>query len=604
VIDDPELIARLLGRGGIPVLTETAVRHLLEQVWNGGALVSDQARPLLSWLRRPGSNIAVLPNGVAARKDERLIRREFRGGSVISIDSPAVADVSDSKGLFALVSDYGLCLLSPDRTLVERAKAAGVLAVLKKGRDAKPSSGKAAQSGPPRVPIGATLSCVQPFEMPGKPSSKSDSPLHVSRPLITGEAIHTPSGKSLRVGEKISEGGEGIIFRLSDPSLVCKVYHEKCRTRLRKQKIELMLSRPVRRPGLCWPEDLALNSSGEFVGYLMPKAEGRQMQTAMFIRPVLEKSFPAWQRKDLVKLCIAFLEHVEFLHQLNIVIGDINPLNLLLTADSTRLWVVDTDSFQIEGFPCPVGTVNFTPPNLQGKEYAKFLRTKEDELFAVATMLFMILHPGKPPYSQQGGGTPTDNIKMGFPYGIRNKSLSRNAPEGPWMRVWRNLAPRVAESFYQTFQLNQRVAVSVWLSRMREYLKCLENGELSNELFPSTLPVFDGIPATCGKCGQQENGPRKKIEGLRAAGTESQFRCTRCSDKERMMSLAKKSNNATRRTPTAQPYVPSPAQRAPSAGSPRSPLPSSVRTTAPPPKPSFPDNALLLLAIRLIGKFF
>ena len=95
-------------------------------------------------------------------------------------------------------------------------------------------------------------------------------------------------------------------------------------------------------------------------------------------------------------------------------------MNLLVTEDSTNIWMVDTDSFQIENFPCPVGTVNFTAPEIQGRKYPEFLRSKEHELFAVATMLFMLLHPGKPPYSQQGGGSPSDNIKaMDFPYRFR-----------------------------------------------------------------------------------------------------------------------------------------------------------------------------------------
>ena len=38
-----------------------------------------------------------------------------------------------------------------------------------------------------------------------------------------------------------------------------------------------------------------------------------------------------------------------------------------------------------------------------------------NENFAVATLLFMIMLPGKPPYSQQGGEDPVSNImKMNF----------------------------------------------------------------------------------------------------------------------------------------------------------------------------------------------
>lgn len=158
------------------------------------------------------------------------------------------------------------------------------------------------------------------------------------------------------------------------------------------------------------------------MGYVMQKAHGHPLQKSVFVKPLLSQRFPQWQRENLVNVCISFLEHMQYLHDLNVLVGDINPMNVLVDGDGTSVFIVDTDSFQVEGFPCPVGTVNFSPPHLQNKNFKSILRTEDDELFAIATMLFMILVPGKPPYSQQGGESPEKNI------------LEANYPLSTWRR--------------------------------------------------------------------------------------------------------------------------------------------------------------------------
>lgn len=111
--------------------------------------------------------------------------------------------------------------------------------------------------------------------------------------------------------------------------------------------------------------------------------------------------FPQWNRMHLVELACTILRKIDKLHQYNVLIGDINPDNILLVDEKT-VYFVDTDSYQVGAYPCPVGTDTFTPAARQGMDYSTFLRTKEDELFAVATLLFVILFPGKAPYSAMG----------------------------------------------------------------------------------------------------------------------------------------------------------------------------------------------------------
>jgi tRNA A-37 threonylcarbamoyl transferase component Bud32 len=257
------------------------------------------------------------------------------------------------------------------------------------------------------------------------PSSSFDSPITATQilpvsviPNLNDEVTSKRLG-TLKLVKEIGKGGEGSIFT-TESKLICKIYKKERLTDLVLKKLELMVSKEVNISGVCWPREIVFNANGEFFGYAMEQARGKAIQRAMFVKPLLEQNFPEWNRKSLVDLAITILRKIRALNERNIIIGDINPLNILVHS-SQEVYFVDTDSYQIEDFPCPVGTVNFTAPEIQGQHFAKFLRTPEHENFAIATLLFMILMPGKSPYSQQGGGYPREKIKrQDFSYPLGN----------------------------------------------------------------------------------------------------------------------------------------------------------------------------------------
>jgi len=267
--------------------------------------------------------------------------------------------------------------------------------------------------------------------------------------------------------------------------------------KVKYEKTKLMLTKNIKCEGVCFPVASLYNAQKEFVGYLMEKARGKELQRCVFIPPLLKKNFPNWKKHDTVELCITILKKLKYLHDRNIIVGDINPNNILVVSPK-KVYFVDTDSFQIEGFPCPVGTVNFTAPEIQGKEYDSFLRTMGNEQFAVATLLFMIMLPGKAPYSLQGGEKQIENIiKMDFAYPLGEKSNKR-APDGPWRFCWSHLPYNLKEAFYQTFRKGEkhsteetRYSSGDWLQKFEYFLYLLESGkfadqdEMSIELFPS-----------------------------------------------------------------------------------------------------------------------
>lgn len=299
-----------------------------------------------------------------------------------------------------------------------------------------------------------------------------------------GDYVYSRLFGTIQLLDPIAEGGEGKIYATRDNDRVCKIYLREMITDHRRDKLQLMLQRRIQYHGICWPLDMLTNTNGHFVGYVMPKALGIPLQKAMFVKPLLLKNYPHWTKKNLVALCLQILDKIQYLHQNNILIGDINPLNILLHEDDD-VYFVDTDSYQIEQYPCPVGMVNYTPPELQGKSFKSVMRTLEHENFAIATLLFMILLPGKPPYSQQGGGNPQENIRnqdFSYPFGAES---NQKAPEGPWRYIWSHLLYSLKEAFYECFKKNARQDVDDWIRLLKEYDFRIRQGHVSDELFPN-----------------------------------------------------------------------------------------------------------------------
>ncbi|NMC21136.1 MAG: hypothetical protein GYA33_12050 [Thermogutta sp.] len=341
------------------------------------------------------------------------------------------------------------------------------------------------RGGNPGLPPGRTTRPVQRFRLPVNPnvahpfartttlepgletslSAKED----VER---TGIVYNKLDEKPVRLANKLGSGGEGTVYETDQAGVLCKIYHKSRLTKGTQGKIELMASRKVAHPGICWPLAAVNDSQGVFRGFLMPRASGEPLGHGLFIPTVWLAKYPTWTRRESVRLAIRILEAIQYLHRMGVLLGDINPMNILVASENS-VFFVDCDSFQIQGFPCPVGSINFVAPEIQGQDFSKFLRTLEHELFAVATLLFMIMMPGKPPYSHQGGADGAANIqKMHFPYPLGEKS-SAGAPEGAWRFCWSHLTRPLKEAFHQSFHADfrgqPRVPVQTWLRLFRDY---------------------------------------------------------------------------------------------------------------------------------------
>lgn len=320
----------------------------------------------------------------------------------------------------------------------------------------------------------------------------------------------------LELRELIASGGEGSVYE-TNTKFVAKIYKEDKVTTRRKEKVLLMTKKELECGGISFPVIPLFNSHSEFIGYLMKKAVGEELRTSIFCPiPKFKEKHPDWKREDLVQLCITILKKIDYLHSKNIIMGDINPGNILVKSP-TEVFFVDTDSYQIEDLPCPVGQCNYTAPEIQGKEYNSFLRTMGNENFAIATLLFQILLPGKLPYSHTGGGNQNENIlEMNFPYRL-GESGNKNEPGGQWKFMWSHLTYAVKEAFYNTFQNggahtaeDRRLSASDWIKILSYYHHLLREGKLakndpmSESIFPTRWKAGkDALWAVCRHCGEK-----------------------------------------------------------------------------------------------------
>ena len=309
-----------------------------------------------------------------------------------------------------------------------------------------------------------------------------------------GSLIYDESGLRLSLAKKIGAGGEGEVFKLHD-GRVCKIFRPVRVTQAVIAKLKLMVEHGAPKgAAVCWPESLAVSNGLQpewLGGYIMPAAEGIPLQH-LLLKPSIERQFPHWRRRHLVQLAVTILRSIAALHAENVLLGDINLLNILVKDENT-VFFVDCDSFQINSFACPVGKLPFIRPcrAIEGSFFSKNLREMDDELFAVAVLLFMILLPGKPPFSHTGGGdvvANSRNARFPYPWGRRR---AEGMPSGPWQYIWSHLTENLKIQFGEAFEEEKLPPVALWLKLLGNYQWAIEQGHSCDELFPATIKERD-----------------------------------------------------------------------------------------------------------------
>jgi hypothetical protein len=317
--------------------------------------------------------------------------------------------------------------------------------------------------------------------------SIDDAPLAERKPVGEGVLLGGEH-RGGRLGARLAVGGEGWIHTFEHPrfganAYVCKVL--KRPAAWRRAKLERMLEVRERPAGVAWPHALVFDARGEWLGFLLPRVAGAELQQAL--QRVWSQQPPS--RMQLVHYARRALARVAAVHAAGAFVGDLQPKNFLLGRDA-ELTLIDADSFQLDGYPCPVGIVEYLHPELLGRDLKTLLRTDEHERFAVATLMFQILMGRQSPYAHIGGGTPLENQrKARFPYrrGRDGRVHVPLGPDGPAARMWSHLPYGLRQAFTTAFDHRVGPELATWDALLARYAEEIERGRYSNDAVPSAF---------------------------------------------------------------------------------------------------------------------
>jgi DNA-binding helix-hairpin-helix protein with protein kinase domain len=251
--------------------------------------------------------------------------------------------------------------------------------------------------------------------------------------------VYDAQRQALTLGDEVGRGGEAAVYKVEGrPAALVKLYHRAAREGY-DLKLAWMQANPPADPSpvpnhasIAWPRALLYDVAGALVGYEMVHVHNAVPLLLVFNPRSRARVLPAFNRKYLHRTARNLAAALGALHASSYVVGDLNESNVMVTP-SALVTLIDTDSFQVVRrvgakpvlHACPVGKLEYTPPELQGKTFAEAPRQPEHDSFGLAVLIFQLLMEGNHPFRAQwlaGGDPPAieDRIREGhWPYAKR-----------------------------------------------------------------------------------------------------------------------------------------------------------------------------------------
>jgi serine/threonine protein kinase len=267
----------------------------------------------------------------------------------------------------------------------------------------------------------------------------------------------------LKAETPLAEGGEGIIYRYQGKIL--KVYKNVPAVDIKEkeQKVKLLLQKKL-PPNCVGPVDIATDSSGKFIGYLMNEVQGINFKMLTNKKYVRVNNINVSQVLDML---LQIRDTLSSLHNQNIFIGDLNDQNILF--DKTfKIWFIDVDSWTVDMIQCKVAMDEFLDPLFNGKF------SSQTDVFAFSVMLFKSLTRMHP----YGGSMIPD---MGLVERIKKRISiidNSNVTIPAVATNYRFISPSLLSELKEIYEKDKRSMITDTLNQFKDSLKwCDTHGD-------------------------------------------------------------------------------------------------------------------------------
>lgn len=274
--------------------------------------------------------------------------------------------------------------------------------------------------------------------------------------------FYNANGDKITVENVLAQGGEATVYRVKDqPELVAKIY--KTDRPDYDQKLAWMIAHPPvhsqqtrQHTALVWPTERLYRANKTLAGYVMPYLENSVALLEVFNPRLRRQTLPDFTGRYLYRAAHNLAATLHTLHARGYVVGDLNESNIRVTP-AALVTLIDVDSFQVQGdgtcFLCPVGKIEYTPPELQGQDLRTTVQTPAHDNFALAVLLFQMLVEGSHPFRSRwlgDGDAPAlaEKLRRGL-YPYANPAPTLVAP--PPGRSLDHLPPAIVALFQRCF---------------------------------------------------------------------------------------------------------------------------------------------------------
>lgn len=211
----------------------------------------------------------------------------------------------------------------------------------------------------------------------------------------------------------IKSGGEGTIYTLKFGSEIkcVKIYFSDKRTTFNERKIFTLINKfEALRLGniendLAYPEALAYDAlTNRFCGFVMKFFDSHTpVAELLFSKNANSYGSSDYYDEDIIQFVDNLFHYLRILHRVGIILGDINPENILINRNTNNPAIVDMDSCQLGNFYSTTHRKDYFDPSVKIDGYGKnkyFIYSTESDILSLSIIAYELIVGSNPYFFQ------------------------------------------------------------------------------------------------------------------------------------------------------------------------------------------------------------
>lgn len=203
-------------------------------------------------------------------------------------------------------------------------------------------------------------------------------------------------------------GGEGDLYTVNylGETKCVKVFYPEKRTAYIEKKIFTLINK-FKRISLCgienylgYPDLPVYDANRKFCGYMMKYfGNHSQISELKFSNNHFNYGNTEFHDDDIFKLFDNLFFYLKVLHKAGIILGDVNPENILIDKNNLSPCIVDFDSVQVGSFYSSSNRKEYIDPSVRvdGNGIHKyFIYTTDSDIYSLSTIFYELIVGPKP----------------------------------------------------------------------------------------------------------------------------------------------------------------------------------------------------------------